>query len=74
MTFTTKSRWHVLATAIAALLLITLDNSILYTAVSYTHLRAHETRHELICRLLLEKKKCRLPENVMLEYENTTIS
>src|SRR5665648_1282657 len=26
-------------------------------AVSYTHLRAHETRHELVCRLLLEKKK-----------------
>src|SRR5450759_4185371 len=22
--------------------------------VSYTHLRAHETRHELVCRLLLE--------------------
>src|SRR5665648_496268 len=25
-------------------------------SVSYTHLRAHETRHELVCRLLLEKK------------------
>src|SRR5450756_912292 len=25
-------------------------------AVSYTHLRAHETRHDLVCRLLLEKK------------------
>src|SRR5450756_350041 len=23
-------------------------------AVSYTHLRAHETRHDLVCRLLLE--------------------
>src|SRR5450759_5795715 len=23
------------------------------TAVSYTHLRAHETRHDLVCRLLL---------------------
>src|SRR5450756_2805470 len=23
--------------------------------VSYTHLRAHETRHYLVCRLLLEK-------------------
>ena len=42
--------------------------TILYTArclefktlegpVSYTHLRAHETRHDLVCRLLLEKKK-----------------
>ena len=25
------------------------------TTVSYTHLRAHETRHDLVCRLLLEK-------------------
>src|SRR5450759_1097473 len=24
-------------------------------ADSYTHLRAHETRHDLVCRLLLEK-------------------
>src|SRR5450759_1525670 len=27
----------------------------LYWPVSYTHLRAHETRHDLVCRLLLEK-------------------
>src|SRR5660397_196796 len=26
-------------------------------AVSYTHLRAHETKADLVCRLLLEKKK-----------------
>ena len=26
-------------------------------AVSYTHLRAHETDSYLVCRLLLEKKK-----------------
>ena len=25
-------------------------------AVSYTHLRAHETEADLVCRLLLEKK------------------
>src|SRR5660397_297484 len=25
--------------------------------VSYTHLRAHETKANLVCRLLLEKKK-----------------
>ena len=25
--------------------------------VSYTHLRAHETRDNIVCRLLLEKKK-----------------
>ena len=29
-------------------------------SVSYTHLRAHETRHDLVCRLLLEKKKTQL--------------
>src|SRR5674536_215845 len=28
-----------------------------YNAVSYTHLRAHETPEHLVCRLLLEKKK-----------------
>eukprot|EP00657_Telonema_sp_P-1_P001637 TRINITY_DN1427_c0_g1_i1.p1 TRINITY_DN1427_c0_g1~~TRINITY_DN1427_c0_g1_i1.p1 ORF type:complete len:160 (-),score=52.45 TRINITY_DN1427_c0_g1_i1:64-543(-) len=28
-----------------------------YVAVSYTHLRAHETVLDLVCRLLLEKKK-----------------
>src|SRR5450756_574249 len=27
----------------------------LFEPVSYTHLRAHETRHDLVCRLLLEK-------------------
>ena len=27
--------------------------------VSYTHLRAHETVLDLVCRLLLEKKKTR---------------
>src|SRR5450756_2832043 len=32
-------------------------NCILSIPVSYTHLRAHETRHDLVCRLLLEKKK-----------------
>src|SRR5659263_664929 len=30
---------------------------IILIPVSYTHLRAHETRHDLVCRLLLEKKK-----------------
>ena len=32
-----------------------------FIAVSYTHLRAHETDSYLVCRLLLEKKKKRLP-------------
>src|SRR5450756_1177274 len=33
--------------------------------VSYTHLRAHETRHDLVCRLLLEKKKNTKNKNVI---------
>ena len=28
-----------------------------FLTVSYTHLRAHETGRNLVCRLLLEKKK-----------------
>ena len=32
-------------------------NLIAPNAVSYTHLRAHETPEHLVCRLLLEKKK-----------------
>ena len=38
----------------------TLDNTLgadELVAVSYTHLRAHETVLDLVCRLLLEKKK-----------------
>src|SRR5450756_3050486 len=36
-------------------------------SVSYTHLRAHETRHDLVCRLLLEKKK----KNKKIKKTNT---
>ena len=32
-------------------------------AVSYTHLRAHETVLDLVCRLLLEKKKTHVNKN-----------
>src|SRR5674536_382014 len=32
-------------------------------AVSYTHLRAHETPEHLVCRLLLEKKKKKTTPN-----------
>src|SRR5678815_1260472 len=35
----------------------TLARSQRLAAVSYTHLRAHETPEHLVCRLLLEKKK-----------------
>ena len=33
-----------------------------FTSVSYTHLRAHETVLDLVCRLLLEKKKNTIPQ------------
>eukprot|EP00658_Telonema_sp_P-2_P019973 TRINITY_DN17859_c0_g1_i1.p2 TRINITY_DN17859_c0_g1~~TRINITY_DN17859_c0_g1_i1.p2 ORF type:complete len:101 (+),score=10.33 TRINITY_DN17859_c0_g1_i1:333-635(+) len=33
------------------------DDGVAAMAVSYTHLRAHETPEHLVCRLLLEKKK-----------------
>mgnify|MGYP003380170084 CR=1 FL=1 len=32
-------------------------------AVSYTHLRAHETVLDLVCRLLLDKKKIHKKKN-----------
>ena len=35
-------------------------------AVSYTHLRAHETVLDLVCRLLLEKKKNTIPDSFSL--------
>ena len=37
--------------------------SVVTTPVSYTHLRAHETVLDLVCRLLLEKKKKTLSHN-----------
>ena len=37
-------------------------------AVSYTHLRAHETPEHLVCRLLLEKKKNPTNPNLLPPY------
>ena len=34
-------------------------DAVVTNAVSYTHLRAHETVLDLVCRLLLEKKKAK---------------
>src|SRR5450756_2681832 len=44
--------WDILAVVFCAWVWSTV-----WGPVSYTHLRAHETRHDLVCRLLLEKKK-----------------
>eukprot|EP00831_Metopus_contortus_P068203 TRINITY_DN60951_c0_g1_i1.p3 TRINITY_DN60951_c0_g1~~TRINITY_DN60951_c0_g1_i1.p3 ORF type:complete len:142 (+),score=23.37 TRINITY_DN60951_c0_g1_i1:120-545(+) len=39
-----------------SLFLLSKSSHVLCVAVSYTHLRAHETSLHLVCRLLLEKK------------------
>ena len=45
-----------------------------FRAVSYTHLRAHETVLDLVCRLLLEKKNNQLHESKSMDYNaNNTI-
>ena len=38
------------------------------TSVSYTHLRAHETVLDLVCRLLLEKKNTPSSKNTHIIY------
>ena len=46
---------------LSAVVVVTLSSQVFPVAtpmtVSYTHLRAHETVLDLVCRLLLEKKK-----------------
>ena len=42
-------------------------------AVSYTHLRAHETVLDLVCRLLLEKKKNQEAQTSM-RYNNSYLT
>ena len=43
-------------------------------AVSYTHLRAHETDSYLVCRLLLEKKKNIVKRNLLQLHETSVLS
>src|SRR5660398_292865 len=49
-----RKRWKVSLCAVLGPMPGSLANS---STVSYTHLRAHETKANLVCRLLLEKKK-----------------
>ena len=44
------------------------------TPVSYTHLRAHETVLDLVCRLLLEKKKPTTISSVIRQPKSQTIA
>ena len=41
-------------------------------AVSYTHLRAHETVLDLVCRLLLEKKTNQITKHILNNLQHTT--
>ena len=59
---------EVMAAAPGAIRYVCIDVANGYTAVSYTHLRAHETDSYLVCRLLLEKKKKKKHQN----KKNTT--
>ena len=52
------SRWSKLYSSAPPILISLLILALLgWRPVSYTHLRAHETEADLVCRLLLEKKK-----------------
>ncbi len=43
-------------------------NKFAATSVSYTHLRAHETVLDLVCRLLLEKKNNKTQTQCIYPY------
>src|SRR5660397_293053 len=42
-------------------------------AVSYTHLRAHETKANIVCRLLLEKKKDKTSKQQIYSIDDNKI-
>src|SRR5665213_583632 len=55
-TYHARGEWDKLNQAVNVTLAVYAVMSVL-APVSYTHLRAHETGRNLVCRLLLEKKK-----------------
>ena len=63
LTYQESDDWNVFkhrkvnANAITGALVGGPNNKDKWEAVSYTHLRAHETVLDLVCRLLLEKKR-----------------
>eukprot|EP00658_Telonema_sp_P-2_P063441 TRINITY_DN52159_c0_g1_i1.p1 TRINITY_DN52159_c0_g1~~TRINITY_DN52159_c0_g1_i1.p1 ORF type:complete len:153 (+),score=15.08 TRINITY_DN52159_c0_g1_i1:91-549(+) len=66
-------------TTIAAALVVVGDEMVVVPsmslrAVSYTHLRAHETPEHLVCRLLLEKKKKTLTQALIQDKSCTKAS
>ena len=72
----TKIKLHLKGTAFQlkvwqALLKIPIGDISTYTPVSYTHLRAHETVLDIVCRLLLEKKTTKTIFN-KLSFQDST--
>ena len=57
MTLDSGATWNPLTTNIPGNYFVVRFLNDTLGAVSYTHLRAHETVLDLVCRLLLEKKK-----------------
>ena len=56
-------RWHPATVSVAgAVDHPAREGEVIVETVSYTHLRAHETVLDLVCRLLLEKQNSRGPE------------
>ena len=47
---------------------------VVFAAVSYTHLRAHETVLDLVCRLLLEKKTQQHARASVVCYQSTRLN
>src|SRR5660398_284827 len=60
-----RKRWKVSLCAVLGPMPGSLANS---STVSYTHLRAHETKANLVCRLLLEKKKKKKQRTKLIAY------
>ena len=54
---TRMARWGLVIVGIYLLVALITPFLVCAGAVSYTHLRAHETLRYHVCRLLLEKKK-----------------
>ena len=48
-------------------------NAVIYDPVSYTHLRAHETVLDIVCRLLLAKKKTKSNHKYTHSIQKTRI-
>ena len=63
----------IVASLASALVFLFRDQGRDRTPVSYTHLRAHETVLDLVCRLLLEKKKHHIKDSLSIQLNPNQI-